>query len=178
LPPIRLVLHRRAPRDRDHRPWRTRDAVSFVWRARADASAHADERDPPIRPNRPTHRPFRPPRNEEHPMITRITLRSFRPAYATATALAALCAGWQAQVQAHHSFAMYDQSQVRTFTGKLTRFIPGANHAQLLFELVDENGDPVLDADGKPIAWGVETGPAARIARQGVTPDTFPVGTI
>lgn len=111
-------------------------------------------------------------------MITRITLRSFRPAYATATALAALCAGWQAQVQAHHSFAMYDQSQVRTFTGKLTRFIPGANHAQLLFELVDENGDPVLDADGKPIAWGVETGPAARIARQGVTPDTFPVGTI
>ncbi|MGV3592042.1 MAG: hypothetical protein ACO1PZ_10165, partial [Gammaproteobacteria bacterium] len=26
--------------------------------------------------------------------------------------------------------------------------------------------------------WGVETGPAARIAQQGVTPDNFPAGTI
>jgi len=79
---------------------------------------------------------------------------------------------------AHHSFAMYDQDEVRTLTGRLTRYIPGANHAQLLFELLDESGQPVLDADGKPQLWGAETGPAARIARQGVTPDNFPVGSI
>jgi hypothetical protein len=79
---------------------------------------------------------------------------------------------------AHHSFAMYDQEEVRTLTGRLTRYIPGANHAQLLFELLDETGQPVLDADGKPLLWGAETGPAARIARQGVTPDNFPVGSI
>jgi hypothetical protein len=79
---------------------------------------------------------------------------------------------------AHHSFAMYDQAQTLTFTGKLTRFIPGANHAQLLFELLDADGAPVLDADGKPVSWGVEAGPAARIAQQGVTPDNFPNGTI
>lgn len=78
----------------------------------------------------------------------------------------------------HHSFAMYDSGQTLTLTGKLTRFIPGANHAQLLFELVDAAGAPVLDAAGKPVAWGVEAGPAARIARQGVTPDNFPTGTI
>lgn len=79
---------------------------------------------------------------------------------------------------AHHSFAMYDQSKTLTFTGKLTRFIPGANHAQLLFQLVDEAGTPRVDADGKPIMWGVEAGPSARIAQQGVTPDNFPDGTI
>ncbi len=79
---------------------------------------------------------------------------------------------------AHHSFAMYDQAQTLTFTGKLTRFIPGANHAQLLFELIDTSGAGVLDAAGKPVRWGVEAGPAARIALQGVTPDSFPVGTI
>jgi len=80
-------------------------------------------------------------------------------------------------VSAHHSFAMYDQAQTRTFTGKLTRFIPGANHAQLLFEVLDENGVTMLDAAGKPVMWGVEAGPVARIAKQGVTPDNFPNGT-
>jgi Family of unknown function (DUF6152) len=79
---------------------------------------------------------------------------------------------------AHHSFAMYDQAQTRTFTGKLTRFIPGANHAQLLFEVLDEKGVTMLDAAGKPVMWGVEAGPVARIAQQGVTPDNFPDGTI
>lgn len=81
-------------------------------------------------------------------------------------------------VSAHHSFAMYDQSQIRTFTGRLTRFIPGANHAQLLFEVLDENGATMMDAQGKPLMWGVEAGPTARIAQQGVTPDNFPNGTI
>ncbi len=79
---------------------------------------------------------------------------------------------------AHHSFAMYEQAKTLTFTGKLTRYIPGANHAQLLFEVLDENGANVLDAAGKPTMWGVEAGPAARIAQQGVTLDNFPVGTI
>lgn len=79
---------------------------------------------------------------------------------------------------AHHSFAMYDQGELRTLTGRLTRFIPGANHAQLLFELLDETGATVMDANGKPVMWGVEAGPSARIAQQGVTPDSFPAGTI
>jgi hypothetical protein len=29
---------------------------------------------------------------------------------------------------------MYDQTKQDTYTGKLVRFIPGANHAQLPFE--------------------------------------------
>ena len=81
-------------------------------------------------------------------------------------------------VEAHHSFAMYDQDKSVTLTGKLTRFIPGANHAQLLFELIGPDGKSVLDAAGKPIVWGVETGPAAAIAERGVTVSSFPIGTV
>lgn len=77
----------------------------------------------------------------------------------------------------HHSFAMYDQTIEKTLTGKLTRYIPGANHAQLIFQLLDASGQPVLE-NGKPVQWGVETGSAVALARQGVTPKTFPEGTI
>jgi hypothetical protein len=96
---------------------------------------------------------------------------------ATLTVVVAVCA-WPGDAAAHHSFAMYDQGQVKTLTGKLTRFIPGANHAQMIFELLDANGAAIVDESGKPMLWGVETGPAARIAQLGVTPDNFPNGTI
>ena len=78
---------------------------------------------------------------------------------------------------AHHSFAMYDLTKTRTVTGKLVRYIPGANHAQLVFDVLDASGKPVVE-NGKPSQWGVETGSAAALARQGVTPKTFPDGTI
>src|SRR5690606_2705989 len=55
---------------------------------------------------------------------------------------------------AHHSFAMYDRGKTETLTGRLTRFIPGANHAQLHFELIDADGEPVLGDDGEPVTWG------------------------
>ena len=95
-----------------------------------------------------------------------------------ALSLAALLALQAAPTLAHHSFAMYDRNISKTFTGRLIRFIPGANHAQLIFELIDENGATQLDANGKPIAWGIETGPSASIARQGVTVKAYPVGTV
>ena len=90
----------------------------------------------------------------------------------------AAAAGLVNVATAHHSFAMYDQSKRVTLTGKLTRFIPGPNHAQFLFELLEPDGTPALDENGEQILWGVETGPSTRIAKQGVTPDNFPNGTI
>ena len=78
---------------------------------------------------------------------------------------------------AHHSFAMYDMTQTKTATGKLIRFVPGANHAQLYFELLDAEGKAITK-DGKTLVMGVETGSAAQLARLGVTVDAFPVGTI
>jgi Family of unknown function (DUF6152) len=77
----------------------------------------------------------------------------------------------------HHSFAMYDQTTTRVMTGKLTRYVPGANHAQLIFELLDEQGQPVVK-DGKPVTWGVEAGSAVAMSRRGVTRESFPEGTI
>src|SRR5262245_47209337 len=82
-----------------------------------------------------------------------------------------------ASVFAHHSFAMYDMQKSQSMSGKLTRFIPGGNHAQLVFEVLGDDGKP-LKKDGKVVVWGVETGSAANIARNGITVESFPVGTI
>jgi hypothetical protein len=79
-------------------------------------------------------------------------------------------------VSAHHSFAMYDQTVTKTLSGKLTRYVPGANHAQLLFIVVDNDGNAVMK-DGKPTQFGVETGSAIAMARNGVTVKTVPEGT-
>ena len=87
-----------------------------------------------------------------------------------------LLVGAAAPALSHHSFAMYDQTMTKTMTGKLTRYVPGANHAQLIFVVVDNDGNVVMK-DGKPLQWGVETGSAAAMSRLGVSPDTFPEGT-
>src|SRR5262245_2367532 len=78
---------------------------------------------------------------------------------------------------AHHSFAMYDQTTTKTMTGKLTRYVPGANHAQLLFQVLGPDGNPMVQ-NGKPVQWGVEMGSAAAMARVGVSPAAFPEGTV
>ena len=77
---------------------------------------------------------------------------------------------------AHHSFAMYDQTVTKTLSGKLTRYVPGANHAQLLFVVVDNDGNVVMK-DGKPMQFGVETGSAIAMARNKVTVKTMLEGT-
>jgi Family of unknown function (DUF6152) len=77
---------------------------------------------------------------------------------------------------AHHSFAMYDQTVTKTLSGKLTRYVPGANHAQILFTVVDNDGNPVMK-NGKPMQFGVETGSAIAMARNNVTVKTMLEGT-
>ncbi len=77
----------------------------------------------------------------------------------------------------HHSFAMYDLTKTRTMTGRLVRYIPGSNHAQLVCDVLDAGGKPVTQ-NGKLTQWGVETGSAAALVRQGVTPKTFPMSTV
>jgi hypothetical protein len=104
--------------------------------------------------------------------------RTSRRALTAALAAAAITTGLVTISAAHHSFAMYDQSKRLTLTGKLTRYTPAPNHAQFLFELLEADGTPVLDANGDPVLWGAETGPSTRIARQGVTHENFPEGSI
>jgi Family of unknown function (DUF6152) len=83
-----------------------------------------------------------------------------------------------ARLDAHHSFAMYDQTVTKTMSGKLVRLIPGSSHSQIVFDLMDAEGNPTLGPDGKPLKWQVELGSAANIARQGVTVKTLTPGTV
>ena len=71
---------------------------------------------------------------------------------------------------------MYDQTMTKTLSGKLTRYVPGANHAQILFVVVDNDGNVVMK-NGKPFQYGVETGSAIAMARNGVTVKTMAEGT-
>ena len=93
-------------------------------------------------------------------------------------ALTGFCAAVPtATVGAHHSFAMYDQTTTKTMTGTLVRLIPGGSHSQIVFDVMDDSGKPVMD-DGKPLKWQVELGSQTNIARQGVTPKSVPPGTV
>jgi Family of unknown function (DUF6152) len=79
---------------------------------------------------------------------------------------------------AHHSFAMYDTSVEKTMTGKLVRFIIGANHSQYVMEVLNADGSAMKDDNGKPLAWTIETTSAAQLERQNITVETFKIGTI
>ena len=97
---------------------------------------------------------------------------------AVAAALALILVGFTTTVKAHHSFAMYDQTKVVTFTGVMTQFVAQANHAELHFVPLGADGKPLRDAAGKPVQWGVEMAGAAAVAQQGITVQSFPAGTI
>src|SRR4030081_3049546 len=79
---------------------------------------------------------------------------------------------------AHHSFAMYDQTKTVTLTGVAHQFVAQANHAELHFYLVAPDGKLAKGSDGKMVDYGIEMAGAAAVAAQGITADSFPVGTI
>ena len=84
-----------------------------------------------------------------------------------------------APVQAHHSFAMYDTNKTMVFTGVVTRVDPAPNHLQIYFaEMNAERKNVERDAAGEPIVWAVEMAGSAQMARQGVSVNSFPPGTI
>lgn len=95
----------------------------------------------------------------------------------TAITAAALLLG--APVQAHHSFAMYDVKTTKVFTGVVTRIVPAPNHLKIFFAPMNEARDNVLrDDDGEPLVWSVEMEASGQMARQGISVNTFPRGTI
>lgn len=84
-----------------------------------------------------------------------------------------------ATLQAHHSFAMYDTSTIKVFTGVVTRVDPAPNHLQIFFAPMNEDRKNVeRDADGEPTVWAVEMAGSAQMARDGVSVNTFPPGTV
>lgn len=81
--------------------------------------------------------------------------------------------------RAHHSFAMYDMRATRVFTGVVTRVDPAVNHLQIFFAPMNaERKNVERDAKGEPIVWAVEMEGSAQAARQGISVNTFPPGTV
>lgn len=80
---------------------------------------------------------------------------------------------------AHHSFAMYDMKTIRVFTGVVTRIDPAPNHLQIFFApMNDERKNVERDENGEPLVWAVEMAGSAQMARQGVSVNAFPPGTV
>ena len=80
---------------------------------------------------------------------------------------------------AHHSFAMYDSAKTYLLTGIVARVDPNPNHLQMFIAPLNQARDQVLkDADGEPVVWAIEMDGAAIEARDGVSVNGFPRGTI
>jgi len=80
---------------------------------------------------------------------------------------------------AHHSYAMFDRTATRVFTGVVSDVEPGADHLQIFFAPMNEQRDGVeRDEQGKPMLWSLEMTGAASVARYGITVSGFPPGTI
>jgi hypothetical protein len=79
---------------------------------------------------------------------------------------------------AHHSYAMYDTAVEKTLTGKLVRFILGANHSSYVMQVMNPDGSLAVNDKGEPVHWTIETQAAAQLARLGITVETFKYDTV
>lgn len=84
-----------------------------------------------------------------------------------------------ASATAHHSYAMYDGSVYRVFTGVMVRVIPNAAHFEMHFvPLNEERNALVRDENGEPLVWVVQMESAAEAFRHGITRESFPQGAV
>ena len=105
---------------------------------------------------------------------------NIRPSTAScALAMIALVAACTIGARAHHSLAMYDLKRTYVLTGVIVRVDPNPNHLQLFVSPLNDARDQVLkDARKEPVVWAIELDAAGTAAREGVTVNTFPRGTI
>jgi hypothetical protein len=106
------------------------------------------------------------------------TLRQRPQAWLSCSFAAALFCACGAAL-AHHSYAMFDRTATRVFTGVVSDVEPGADHLQIFFAPMTEQRDGVeRDEQGKPILWSLEMTGAASVAKYGITVSGFAPGTI
>jgi len=80
---------------------------------------------------------------------------------------------------AHHSYAMYDGSVYRVFTGVVVRVIPNAAHFEIHFvPLNQERNALVRDDKGEPLVWVVQMESAGQAYKDGITKESFSQGTV
>lgn len=96
--------------------------------------------------------------------------------HAAATLMLAMCAAGAA---AHHSLAMYDLNKTYVLTGVIARVDPNPNHLQLFVAPLNDGRTQVLkDGKGETIVWAIGLDSAGVAAREGITVNAFPRGTI
>jgi hypothetical protein len=96
-----------------------------------------------------------------------------------AAAMTVMLAAYAAGAGAHHSLAMYDLKKTYVLTGVIVRVDPNPNHLQLFVAPLNEARDQVLrDARKEPVVWAIELESAGVAAREGITVNAFPRGTV
>src|SRR2546423_15545559 len=86
---------------------------------------------------------------------------------------------WAPSADAHHSYAMYDGSVYRVFTGVIVRVIPNAAHFEFHFVPLNDKRDALVrDEKGEPLVWVVQMESAGEALKQGITLESFPRGTV
>jgi hypothetical protein len=84
-----------------------------------------------------------------------------------------------APADAHHSYAMYDGSIYRVFTGVMVRVVPNAAHFEMHFVPLNEARDALVrDDKGEPLVWVVQMESAAQAFQHGITRESFPQGAV
>ena len=97
----------------------------------------------------------------------------------TAALVGALALGAFAPASAHHSYAMYDGSIYKVFTGVIVRVVPNAAHFEMHFvPLNEERNALVRDENGDPLVWVVQMESAAQAFKDGITRESFPQGAV
>jgi hypothetical protein len=80
---------------------------------------------------------------------------------------------------AHHSYAMYDGSVYKVYTGVIVRIIPNAAHFEMHFVPLNEKRDALVrDEKGEPVVWVVQMESAGQALKDGITRESFPQGTV
>src|SRR5947208_6168628 len=80
---------------------------------------------------------------------------------------------------AHHSYAMYDGSVSRVFTGVIVRVIPNAAHFEFHLVPLNEKRDALVrDEKGEPLVWVVQMESAGEALKQGISLESFPGGAV
>ncbi len=97
-------------------------------------------------------------------------------------AVLAACAGaalLAPHVQAHHSYAMYDGTIYRVFTGVIVRIVPNAAHFEMHFVPLNEDRTALVrDEKGEPMVWVAQMESAPQALKDGITKESFPQGTV
>ena len=97
---------------------------------------------------------------------------------AASALIAAVCV-FAGAAHAHHSFAMYDLNKTYVMTGVVVRVDPNPNHLQIFFAPLNDKRDQIIrDNKNQPVVWALEMDAAGVAAREGITVNNFPRGTI